>query len=188
MKGIPTSGPSIMGWTQREFNGGSKFRNGDTLLARITPCLENGKTALVDILKNGEVAAGSTEFIVMRGRSGVSSAWVYCLARSDAFREFAIQQMTGSSGRQRVPNGAIAGYGIPAPRREDLDRFDTATRSIFDMISSNRVESQILADLRDTLLPKLLSGELRVGDAESVTERDESRAARAVATLMNPER
>ena len=165
MKDVPTSGPSIMGWVEREFRGGSKFRNEDTLLSRITPCLENGKTAFVDILEDGELGAGSTEFIVLRGRA-VPSQWVYCLARDERFRDFAIQQMTGSSGRQRVPNREIAGFTIPSPRREDLTSFDRVTRPLFEMISSNRKQTQVLAQARDALLPRLLSGEIRVGAAE----------------------
>ncbi len=75
-----------------------RFQNGDTLLARITPCLENGKTGFVNFLHEDEVACGSTEFIVLRG-SSVSSYFTYCLARTYDFRETAIKSMTGSSGR-----------------------------------------------------------------------------------------
>lgn len=93
---------------QAEFAGGSKFCNGDTIMARITPCLENGKTAFVDILADGEVAFGSTEFIVMRAKKGVSDPqFVYYLATSPAFRSVAIKSMVGSSGRQRVQQGVL---------------------------------------------------------------------------------
>ena len=85
------------------FSGGSKFRNGDTIMARITPCLENGKTAFVDILGEDEIAFGSTEFIVMRAKEGVSDPqFIYYLATSPSFRNIAIKSMVGSSGRQRV--------------------------------------------------------------------------------------
>ena len=85
------------------FNGGAKFRNGDTLLARITPCLENGKTAFVDFLQDDEIAFGSTEFIVLREKATISDKdFLYYLARSKHFREVAIKSMTGSSGRERV--------------------------------------------------------------------------------------
>ena len=91
-----------------EFAGGAKFCNGDTIMARITPCLENGKTAFVDILSDGEVAFGSTEFIVMRARAGISdSQFVYYLATSPIFRNVAIKSMVGSSGRQRVQQGVL---------------------------------------------------------------------------------
>lgn len=91
-----------------EYSGGTKFQNGDTIMARITPCLENGKTAYVDILSDGEVAFGSTEFIVMRARPGISdSQFIYYLAISPVFRNVAIKSMVGSSGRQRVQQGVL---------------------------------------------------------------------------------
>ena len=100
-KKIPTT-------EQAEFTGGSKFCNGDTIMARITPCLENGKTAFVDVLDDGEIAFGSTEFIVMRAREGISDPqFVYYLATSPAFRNIAIKSMVGSSGRQRVQQGVL---------------------------------------------------------------------------------
>ena len=99
--------------------GGSRFSNGDTLLARITPCLENGKTAWVSGLADGEVGHGSTEFIVLSALEGITDPlFVYYLARHPRFREFAIGQMTGTSGRQRVPVPAIESYEFwpPTPR------------------------------------------------------------------------
>ena len=108
-KKIPTT-------EQAEFSGGSKFCNGDTLMARITPCLENGKTAFVDILEDGEVAFGSTEFIVMRARAGISDPqFVYYLATSPAFRNVAIKSMVGSSGRQRVQQGVLDELELTVP-------------------------------------------------------------------------
>lgn len=101
---------------QAEFAGGSKFCNGDTIMARITPCLENGKTAFVDFLKDGEIAFGSTEFIVMRARAGVSDPqFVYYLATSPAFRNIAIKSMVGSSGRQRVQQGVLDELELTVP-------------------------------------------------------------------------
>lgn len=88
-----------------KFSGGSKFINGDTLMARITPCLENGKTAFVDILSDDEVGFGSTEFIVLSGKNGkTTNDFVYYLSISPQLRKEAIKSMTGTSGRQRVQN------------------------------------------------------------------------------------
>lgn len=102
-----------------EFNGGAKFCNGDTVMARITPCLENGKTAFVDILDDGEVGFGSTEFIVMRARPGISDPqFVYYTAINPAFRNVAIQSMVGSSGRQRVQQSVLNEFELRVP---DLD-------------------------------------------------------------------
>ena len=91
-----------------EFNGGAKFCNGDTVMARITPCLENGKTAYVDMLDDGEIGFGSTEFIVMRAKTGISDPqFVYYTAISPVFRNVAIKSMVGSSGRQRVQQSVL---------------------------------------------------------------------------------
>lgn len=99
----------VAGYQTKEFGGGSKFRNGDTLLARITPCLENGKTAYVDILDADEVGFGSTEFIVIREKNNLSDKkFLYYFAISPTFREAAIRSMTGTSGRQRVQTDLIA--------------------------------------------------------------------------------
>ena len=101
---------------QAEYAGGTKFCNGDTIMARITPCLENGKTAFVDVLADGEIAFGSTEFIVMRARPGVSDPqFVYYLATSPMFRNVAIKSMVGSSGRQRVQQGVLEELELTIP-------------------------------------------------------------------------
>ncbi len=108
---------TVPSYGRREFKGsGSRFLNGDTLLARITPCLENGKTAYVDFLEEGEVAHGSTEFIVLSGKAGISnSVFVYYLAKSPEFRSFAIKRMEGSSGRQRVPATTLKRFAYNLP-------------------------------------------------------------------------
>ena len=103
----------------------TRFRNGDTLFARITPCLENGKTAFVQSLLKGVVGWGSTEFIVMRASPPVPPEYSYLLARDGAFREHAIQSMTGTSGRQRIQVDALAPYLLPVPRAEVLARFSS---------------------------------------------------------------
>lgn len=81
------------------FSGGTKFRNGDTIMARITPCLENGKISKVSILDDGEVGFGSTEYIVFRSKEGVNEDFMYYLVCSPFVREPAIKSMVGSSGR-----------------------------------------------------------------------------------------
>ena len=98
------------------FTGGSKFCNGDTIMARITPCLENGKTAFVDVLNDGEIGFGSTEFIVMRAKKGISDPqFIYYLATSPFFRHIAIKSMVGSSGRQRVQQGVLDELELTVP-------------------------------------------------------------------------
>ena len=85
MAALPTSGPNPDDAVMREFKSGTRFRNGDTLLARITPCLENGKTAFIQSLQDGEIGWGSTEFIVMRAIPPVPCTHTYLLARDPVF-------------------------------------------------------------------------------------------------------
>ncbi|MEQ1718203.1 MAG: restriction endonuclease subunit S [Hyphomicrobium sp.] len=166
---VPTNSMVVSEWEKREGNAGSKFLNGDTLLARITPCLENGKTAFVDFLPDREAGFGSTEFIVMRGRS-VPPEFVYCLARSDAFREHAIKSMSGATGRQRVSSAAVAQFEIASPRPEQLSRYGEAAQPMFAMVRSLADANTNLRTTRDLLLPKLVSGELEVRAAEEEME------------------
>ena len=163
MAALPTSGPSPDDAVLREFTSGTRFRNGDTLLARITPCLENGKTAFIRFLPENTVGWGSTEFIVMRAILPVPTEYPYLLARDGAFREHAIQSMTGTSGRQRVQVDALAPYLLPFPTTDVWAKFSSLISPLFDTIGSNSIESRSLAAQRDTLLPKLVSGEVKVG-------------------------
>ena len=162
MAALPTSGPSPDEAVSREFTSGTRFRNGDTLFARITPCLENGKTAYVQSLPAETVGWGSTEFIVMRAIPPVPPVYTYLLARDETFREHAIQSMTGTSGRQRVQVDALATYTMPCPPAGVWAAFDFLTERLFARIESTKQESIGLAAKRDTLLPRLVSGEVRV--------------------------
>ena len=123
MKNMPTRGHCAQEWIDRPFSSGTKFINGDTLLARITPCLENGKTAFVDFLHVGQVGWGSTEYIVLRPKPPLSPEFGYFLARSDDLRSHAIQNMTGTSGRQRVPSNCFEQYLFPMPPAGIAERF-----------------------------------------------------------------
>jgi type I restriction enzyme S subunit len=168
MASMPTQGPSPDSWVMREFGSGMKFINGDTLVARITPCLENGKTAYVDFLDDKKVGWGSTEYIVLRPKGSIPPVFAYLLARTDEFRSFAIQQMTGSSGRQRVPATSLEKYRIATPSINSplFMYFGNLVLPMFERIKSAMLQARDLAALRDTLLPKLISGELPVPDAE----------------------
>ena len=153
----------------RPFGSGMRFINGDTLVARITPCLENGKTAYVDFLKDGEVGWGSTEYIVMRPKPPLPNEFAYCLARSVGFREFAIQSMTGTSGRQRVPAIALSQFLVPSPPKQITAIFGRVAQPLFAQASDAIRGLRTLAVLRDALLPKLISGEIRIHKAEMET-------------------
>ncbi|MEK6747694.1 MAG: restriction endonuclease subunit S [Pseudomonadota bacterium] len=112
------------GWYDREFSSGTKFMNGDTLLARITPCLENGKTAYVTIFDKDQVGWGSTEYIVMRPKGDLHPFFAYVLARNGDFRDFAEGCLAGSSGRQRVETNHLMSYKIKIPPVDIVKKFN----------------------------------------------------------------
>ena len=170
MANMPTRGHVPTSVDLRPFGSGMRFANGDTLVARITPCLENGKTAFVDFLREDEVGWGSTEYIVLRPKPPLPDQFAYCLARSAVFREFAIRNMSGTSGRQRVPAAAVKGFLMVAPPVRLSEQFGEVARPLFERASRAGRESGTLVALRDTLLPKLISGEIRVPDAERALE------------------
>jgi len=152
----------ITGIESRAGNSGAKFKNGDTLFARITPCLENGKTGFVQFLpSNEDVARGSTEFIVLRSNT-LTPEFVYCLARSDEFRGVAIKSMTGASGRQRVQQQCFSDLEIVQPSRALLDQFSSIVEPSFHLIYRLNQQIQNLRHTRDLLLPRLLSGQLEL--------------------------
>lgn len=120
------------------FSGGTKFRNGDTIMARITPCLENGKTAQVSILNDGEVGFGSTEYIVFRAKEGIANKdYLYYLVCSPEVREPAIKSMVGSSGRQRVQTDVVRNLEIDVPPLVDQEKIGSFLKSFDDKIALN---------------------------------------------------
>ena len=122
-----------------EYKGGSKFRNGDTIMARITPCLENGKTAYISSLNQNELAFGSTEFIVLKNIKGITdSKYIYYLTISPQIREIAIKSMVGSSGRQRVQQSVLENYEILLPPLDKQREIATIISSLDDKIELNR--------------------------------------------------
>lgn len=145
----------------RTFLSGSSFKNGDILFARITPCLENGKTALVCFLPKDVIGMGSTEFIVF-GPKISGSYFNYCIARWDEFRNFAIQKMTGSSGRQRVPNNSFEKFLTTNPGEKILSKFENIVEPLFKRAAQQTQQSRTLAAIRDALLPKFMNGYVRV--------------------------
>lgn len=152
----------------REGNGGAKFQNSDTLFARITPCLENGKTGFVQFLSDAKaVAFGSTEFIVLRSRT-LTPEFVYLLARSDEFRGIAIKSMTGATGRQRVQEQCFDDFKIAHPPPILLNRFSALVAPSFRLIYRMHLRIENLRRTRDLLLPRLLWGQLNAGKAMEV--------------------
>lgn len=171
MKALPTTGYSVGEIIEKPYSGGAKFQNGDVLLARITPCLENGKTAIADFLNVDQIGFGSTEFIILRGQGFVRTPFVACLSRNGNFRDHCIQSMVGSSGRQRVQNACFSNFFLSLPKKNDLlKEFHLRTVGSFNKVTKHSEQSRVLTNLRDTLLPQLLSGEMRIPEAEKLVE------------------
>lgn len=134
----------ITGFEYAEYKSGPKFINGDTLVAKITPCLENGKTAFVDILDNKEVGFGSSEFIVLRAKSNSDSLYLYYLSRSPAFRKKAISCMEGTSGRKRVNEGTLKLQELLIPEKFTQQRIAAVLSSLDAKIElNNRINAQL---------------------------------------------
>jgi len=146
-------------------NSGAKFVNGDSLFARITPCLENGKTGYVQCLADSQVGRGSTEFIVLRGRA-VGPMFTYCLARSEDFRGHAIASMSGASGRQRVRNECFDAYMLAVPPSDLADRFEDCAGPLFDTAYQLNLQARKLSSLRDLLLPRLVTGQIDISSLD----------------------
>jgi len=162
MKNVSTSTFNPEGWHKREFTSGMKFQNGDTLLARITPCLENGKTCFVTFLDEEEIGWGSTEYLVMRMKEPFHPYISYIIAKDKDFRDFAISSMSGSSGRQRAQANVIKEYNIKVPPLEIIEELNCQLAGTLPKLKNNANKIRTLEKLRDTLLPKLMSGEVRV--------------------------
>ena len=129
----------IYSWVNEPYSGGAKFQNGDTIMARITPCLENGKHAYVSILDNNEIAYGSTEYFVMRGIEGVSdNLFVYYLTHYPEFKNAAIKSMVGSSGRQRAQLDVLKNLEYELPDLDEQIQIATLLSSIDDKIALNK--------------------------------------------------
>ena len=153
MADLPEGERDVSGIGNRIFNGGgSKFKNGDTLFARITPCLENGKTAKVSGLPDNAVGHGSTEFIVMAAKDpGVDEDFVYYVARHPEFRAYAKGRMEGTSGRQRVSWQAISDYEIPDFSSHERSGIGSVLSSMDNLIANYRRVNQSLESMARTL-------------------------------------
>jgi len=162
MKNVQSDSCAPSDWYDRELNSGTRFQNGDTLMARITPCLENNKVAHVSFLDDGQVGWGSTEFLVLRAKGNLPKFYTYLLAKDSDFRAFAINSMTGSSGRQRVQTDSLYEYELGYPTENNLASFAEQIDPIEQKLQVNSKQIRTLEKLRDTLLPKLMSGEVRV--------------------------
>ena len=142
----------ISTYTREEYKGGVKFRNGDTLVARITPSLENGKTSFVDLLEDDEIGFGSTEFIVLREIEGISDKnFLFYLACSPEFRDVAIASMTGTSGRQRVQTDVVKQHEFLSPSLSEQRAIASVLSSLDDKIDLLHRQNKTLEAMVETL-------------------------------------
>lgn len=161
MEELSTSSMYFTSNERRKGHVGPKFRNGDVLFPRITPSLENGKRGLVMTLADGEVAQGSTEFIVFREKV-ISSEHIYFLSCSEGFRTNAELSMTGASGRQRVQEQCFTSFLVKTPPPELREKFTSVVRPMVSQIRLLSQQAAALQRTRDLLLPRLISGKLSV--------------------------
>lgn len=148
----------IPGLEFEPYSGGAKFRNKDTIMARITPCLENGKIAQVNILDEGEIGFGSTEFLVFRARKGNDANFIYYLVSSPIVREPAIKSMVGSSGRQRVQTDVVKKLRIKVPSLCEQEAIAGILKSLDDKIFLNNTINHNLEQQAQTIFKKWFIG------------------------------
>ncbi|MCQ4615054.1 restriction endonuclease subunit S [Corynebacterium pseudogenitalium] len=170
MKDLPEYGLIVDRWGKRETKGGTKFRNGDVLLARITPCFENGKMAIVDFLEDDEVGMGSTEYIIFRPKEDIPVAAIHAIISSPEFRGFGYKALTGTSGRQRIAADDLKEIAVPWPSESALTEYRQLADVLLKKATALRNENQVLARTRDELLPLLISGRITVGEAEDAAD------------------
>lgn len=157
MATLPTNGCIPTGDTIKPYNGGVRFMNGDTLIARITPCLENGKAAYINILNDGEVAFGSTEYIVFASKDDIPSCFYYFLIRNSKFVTFALQFLNGSSGRQRVSGEELASFPLQKPLKPSLVAFEKVGSLALEQMKTHTEEIGLLRQLQETITATLSS-------------------------------
>ena len=155
MSTLPTNGCIPVGDEIKPYNGGVRFINGDTLIARITPCLENGKAAYINLLQDGEVAFGSTEYIVFAPKDEMPSSFYYFLIRNSQFVTFALQFMNGSCGRQRVSGEELASFSLSRPSFENLIAFDKVGSMVLEQMKEIANEIHMLKQLQEIITATL---------------------------------
>ena len=155
MDSLPIKGFFMNKIQYKCFNSGMKFKNGDVLFARITPCMENGKAAIVTDLKENTIAFGSTEFIVLRGKYQKLTSILAILVRDEEFRTFAKTQMKGTDGRQRVDAISLLDYEMLIPEDKILRKIESDLSKLHYQMYLITKENFKLTELQSLLLAKM---------------------------------
>lgn len=155
MDALPTTGYFIRNIQKRFFSSGMKFENDDVLFARITPCMENGKAAIVSDIPDNEVAFGSTEFIVLRGKKQKLTSLLATLVRTKEFRDYAKSQMKGTDGRQRVDHEMLKNYEMIIPSEKIIERIESDFNRLYSLAHIKSRENSKLTELQSLLLTKM---------------------------------
>lgn len=162
MANLSTRGAFPSEWKLKTYTSGMKFINGDTIIARITPCLENGKAGYINFLEDGQTAFGSTEYIVINTKGDLPPEYFYFLVRNPEFVTYAIAHMNGTSGRQRVSSSDIEHYQVRIPSERQLKQFNALAIPAMQFILKSSMENRKLTEVLNSLLPELMSGEIDV--------------------------
>ena len=157
MATLPVSGSMPVGGEVKPYNGGTRFKNGDTLIARITPCFENGKAAYINMLNDNEVAFGSTEYIVFSSKGNIPSSFYYYLVRNKKFKDFGMQFMNGSSGRQRISGEEFGSFAMKKPSSADIERFAPIGEQTLMTIKRYSQEIALLLQVQSNIVSGIAS-------------------------------
>lgn len=157
----------VPGFEIESYSGGAKFRNGDTIMARITPCLENGKIAKVNVLDEEEVGFGSTEYIVFRAKDGYDPDFIYYLVTSPIVRDPAIKSMVGSSGRQRVQTDVVQGLKVRVPNLEEQEKVADILKSLEDKIAINQKINENLEQQLSSLFTHTFANDISLASTDN---------------------
>ena len=185
MKDLDTSMRYCESSRTKELSGGSRFLNGDTLFARITPCLENGKICQVRNLQNG-FGFGSTEFFVFRGKDGVSDTdFVFYLCRWEDVRSHAEINLDGTSGRQRVPKECFDDLVLSLPPLPEQKSIASILSSLDDKIDLLHRQNATLEKMAETLFRQWFVERCPEPVKEEAEEEWESKPLSSIANFLN---
>jgi len=145
--------------------GFTAFKKNDVILAKITPCFENGKGALLDKLET-EIGYGSTEFHVLRASKRIKAYYLYLITHSSNFLTLGEAMMTGSAGQKRVPTDFVANYQFPLPpmseQQQIIEYVENLNRKISDTIQSYQTQIDRLKEYKNILINQAVTGKIKI--------------------------